>query len=239
MAAQGKKRERPRTSIRRLPKRGVAGREVIDAILDEALVSHLGICHEGRPHVVPTLHARIGDDVYVHGSAASKTLRAMGSGIEACLTTTLIDGMVLARCAFRHSVNYRSVMLFGTARLITGPEEKRRALRAFTEQMVPGRWEDVRGPNPQELKATVILALPIEETSTKVRVGPPADADEDYALPVWAGVIPLRLVRGPEIDDPQLRDGIAAPEYVTGWSRPSVELPIETRVLEGWREPVR
>jgi uncharacterized protein len=190
-----------RTKLRRLPKRGAHDRPTIDAILDEALISHVGFVHDGRPAVIPTLHARIGDEVLIHGSAASGMLRALATGIEACLTATLIDGLVLARSAFHHSVNYRSVVLYGTARLVTDPEEREQALEAFTERLLPGRWADVRWPTRQELKATTVLKLPIAEGSAKVRTGPPIDDEPDYALDVWAGVIPLTLTRGEPVPD--------------------------------------
>jgi nitroimidazol reductase NimA-like FMN-containing flavoprotein (pyridoxamine 5'-phosphate oxidase superfamily) len=191
----------PRTKLRRLPKRGAHDRPTIDAILDEALIGHLGFVHDGRPAVIPTIQARVGDEVYVHGSSASRALRTLAGGVEACLTVTLIDGLVLARSAFHHSMNYRSVVLYGTARPLTEPEERERALEAFTEKLLPGRWAEVRWPNRKELKATSVLALPIAEGSAKVRTGPPVDDEEDYALDVWAGVIPLRLERGAPIPD--------------------------------------
>jgi nitroimidazol reductase NimA-like FMN-containing flavoprotein (pyridoxamine 5'-phosphate oxidase superfamily) len=192
----------PRTKLRRLPKRGAHDRETIDAILDEALISHIGFVHDGRPAVIPTLHARIGDEVLIHGSAASRMLRALATGVDLCLTATLIDGLVLARSAFHHSVNYRSVVLYGTARIVTEPDEKETALEAFTERLLPGRWAEVRWPTAKELKATSVLTLPIEEGSAKVRSGPPIDDEPDYALDVWAGVVPLSLTRGEPVPDP-------------------------------------
>jgi nitroimidazol reductase NimA-like FMN-containing flavoprotein (pyridoxamine 5'-phosphate oxidase superfamily) len=204
----------PRTKLRRLPKRGAHDRETIDAILDEAMVCHLGFVHDGRPAVIPTLHARVGDEVLIHGSAASRMLRALATGVDVCLTATLIDGLVLARSAFHHSVNYRSVVLYGTARPLTETAELESALEAFTEKLVPGRWADVRWPNRKELKGTAALALPIEEGSAKVRTGPPIDDEEDYALGMWAGVVPMRTeVLAPEPDE-RLPDGIKPPEYV-------------------------
>jgi nitroimidazol reductase NimA-like FMN-containing flavoprotein (pyridoxamine 5'-phosphate oxidase superfamily) len=202
-----------RTKLRRLPKRGAHDRPTIDAILDEALISHVGFVHDGRPAVIPTLHARVGDQVLIHGSAASRILRALATGIDACLTATLIDGIVLARSAFHHSVNYRSVILYGTARLVTDPGEREQALEAFTERLMPGRWADVRWPTRKELKATTVLSLAIEEGSAKVRTGPPIDDDEDYALDAWAGVVPLQLTRGEPVADPLLRAGIPVPAY--------------------------
>ena len=203
-----------RTKLRRQPKRGAHDRETIDAILDEAKVCHLGFVHEGRPAVIPTLHARVGDEVLIHGSAASRALRALATGLEVCLTATLIDGLVLARSAFHHSVNYRSVVLYGTARPLRAPEELERALEAFTEKLVPGRWADVRWPTRKELKGTAALALPIAEGSAKVRTGPPIDDDEDYGLDAWAGVVPMRLETLPPVPDPRLRDGIGEPGYL-------------------------
>jgi uncharacterized protein len=203
-----------RTKLRRVPKRGFHDRETIDSILDEALLCHLGFVHEGRPAVIPTLHARVGDEVFVHGSAASRMIRALAGGLEACLTVTLVDGLVLARSAFHHSVNYRSVVLYGTATPVTEPEDKERALEAFTEKLVPGRWPDVRWPTPKELKGTAALALPIAEGSAKVRTGPPIDDDEDYALDAWAGVVPIRTEILDPVPDPRLRPGIETPEHV-------------------------
>jgi hypothetical protein len=191
----------PRTRLRRLPKRGAHDRETIDAILDEALISHIGFVHDGRPAVIPTLHARLGDHVLIHGSAASRMLRALTTGINLCLTATLIDGLVLARSAFHHSVNYRSVVLYGQAHLVEEPDEKEQALEAFTERLLPGRWADVRWPTRKELKATTVIRLPIAEGSAKVRTGPPIDDEPDYALDVWAGVVPLALVEGEPIPD--------------------------------------
>jgi uncharacterized protein len=204
----------PRTKLRRVPGRGSHDRETIDAILDEALISHVGFVHDGRPAVIPTLHARVQDEVLLHGSAASRMLRALGAGVDVCLTATLIDGLVLARSAFHHSMNYRSVVLYGRARPVTGDEHLERALEAFTEKLVPGRWNDVRWPTRQELKGTAVLALAIEEGSAKVRTGPPIDDDEDYNLDAWAGVVPLRLTPGEAVPDPLLRDGIPQPSYV-------------------------
>jgi nitroimidazol reductase NimA-like FMN-containing flavoprotein (pyridoxamine 5'-phosphate oxidase superfamily) len=202
-----------RTKLRRLPKRGAHDRPAIDAILDEALISHVGFVHDGRPAVIPTLHARVGDEVLLHGSAASRMLRALAAGMDACLTATLIDGLVLARSAFHHSVNYRSVVLYGTVRLVTDPTDRERALEAFTERLLPGRWAEVRPPTRQELKATTVLALPIEEGSAKVRTGPPIDDAEDYVLDAWAGVVPLQLTRGEPVADPLLRAGIPLPAH--------------------------
>ena len=208
-----------RVRVRRLPKRAAYDRATIHAILDEALVSHLGFVHNGQPFVIPTLHARIGERLYVHGSSASRMLGSLGAGVAACVTVTLIDGLVLARSAFHHSVNYRSVVLLGTAVAVTDEAEKVAALRAFTEHMVPGRWDDVRPPTSQELKATSVLYLPLEEASAKVRTGPPVDDEEDYALGAWAGVVPLQLQASAPLDDPLLNAGIVAPAYARAYHR--------------------
>jgi nitroimidazol reductase NimA-like FMN-containing flavoprotein (pyridoxamine 5'-phosphate oxidase superfamily) len=203
----------PRTRVRRLPKRGVYDRDTIAAILDEGLVCHVGFVHDGRPVVIPTLYARVEDVVYFHGSAASRMLRTLADGVEACLTVTLIDGLVLARSAFHHSANFRSAVVFGRARLIENSAEKLAALEAFAERAVPGRWTEVRPPTAKELKSTTVLSLPLDEASAKIRSGPPVDDDEDYALDVWAGVIPLRLVAGEPVADPRLPAGVRVPEY--------------------------
>jgi nitroimidazol reductase NimA-like FMN-containing flavoprotein (pyridoxamine 5'-phosphate oxidase superfamily) len=215
-----------RARLRRLRDRGRYDRELIDAILDEGLVAHLGIVDEhGQPFVIPTLHARNGDLVYCHGSAASRTLRALAGGAPACLTVTLIDGLVLARSAFHHSVNYRSVVLLGQARLLSEPAEKAAALEAVVEHVAPGRWPDVRWPTANELAATAVIALPIDEASAKVRSGPPLDDEDDYALDSWAGVIPLNLAAGSPLPDARLRDGIAAPPYAEPYCRPGSTRP--------------
>jgi uncharacterized protein len=191
--------------LRRLPKRGVHDRKQIEAILDEALVCHVGLIDDGGfPVTIPTLLARIGEDVYVHGSAASRVLRTLGGGAEVCLTATLLDGLVLARAAFHNSVNYRSVVVFGSAEPVEGEDEKRRALEAFTEKLMPGRWAEVRQPTEQELRGTSVLRLPLREASAKIRQGPPADDEPDYDLPVWAGTVPLRTVAGEPQPDPRL-----------------------------------
>jgi nitroimidazol reductase NimA-like FMN-containing flavoprotein (pyridoxamine 5'-phosphate oxidase superfamily) len=201
--------------------RGSYERTLIDAILDEALVAHLGIADEhGQPFVIPTLHARDGDVVYCHGSAASRTLRALAAGAQACLTVTLIDGLVLARSALHHSANYRSAMVLGRARVVAEEQEKRAALRAIVEHIVPGRWEDVREPTGNELKATSVLALALEEASAKVRTGGPQDEEEDYALEAWAGVIPLVRRAGTPQPDERLRAGTPVPAYASAYARP-------------------
>jgi uncharacterized protein len=207
--------ETSRTRVSRKPSRAAYERETIDAILDEAIVSHVGTVGEGgHPIVVPTLHARHGDHVYIHGSAASPTLRRAGSA-ELCLTASIIDGLVLARSAVHHSVNYRSVVVFGQAERLNSSEDKLAALRAFTEKLVPGRWADVRPPTEQELKATAVLRLPLDEASAKVRRGGPLDDEPDYNLPVWAGTVPLRVAAGTPQSDDRLPPGIECPGYLT------------------------
>jgi len=209
-----------RVRLRRKRERGSHDRAVIDAILDEALIAHLGIVDEhGQPFVIPTLHARSGDVVYCHGSTASRTLRALAAGAPACLTVTLIDGLVLARSAMHHSANYRSAMLIGNATVLEDLDEKLVALEAVVEHIVPGRWRDVRVPSANELRATAVLALPIAECSAKLRSGGPVDDEEDYALGAWAGVIPLVSQAGVPEPDARLRADIAPPPYVTGYRR--------------------
>jgi len=210
-----------RVRLRRKRERGSYDRAVIDAILDETLIAHLGIVEEGgQPVVIPTLHARSGDLVYCHGSTASRTLRALAAGAPVCLTVSLLDGLVLARSAMHHSANYRSAVLMGKARLVEDPEEKLAAFEAIIEHIVPGRWQDVRAPTDNEMKATSVLAIPIVEASAKLRGGPPLDDEPDYALPAWAGVIPLATEARAPVADPRLRAGIEPPPYVTGYARP-------------------
>jgi nitroimidazol reductase NimA-like FMN-containing flavoprotein (pyridoxamine 5'-phosphate oxidase superfamily) len=210
-----------RVRLRRKRERGRYDRETIDAILDEGLIAHLAIVDEqGQPFAIPTLHARSGDVVYCHGSTASRTLRALAAGAPACLTVSLIDGLVLARAAMHHSANYRSAMLIGRARVVDDPDEKLRALRAVVEHIARGRWDDVRAPSEKELKATMVLALPIEEASAKVRSGGPVDDEEDYASSAWAGVIPLLSGAGAPEPDVRLRAGIAPPAYAIAYRRP-------------------
>lgn len=207
-----------RARVRRAPKRAVYDRAQIDAILDEALVCHVGFVHEEQPYVIPTLHARVGDVVYIHGSTASRMLRTLASGTPCSLTVTLLDGIVLARSAFHHSANYRSVTVLGHAALVESDEERLRALEAFSEHLVPGRWAHVRAPNRQELKATLVLAIPLDETSAKVRTGPPVDDDDDMDRDVWAGEIPLELQALDPRPDPQLAADTELPRHVRGWS---------------------
>jgi nitroimidazol reductase NimA-like FMN-containing flavoprotein (pyridoxamine 5'-phosphate oxidase superfamily) len=207
--------------LRRKRERGSHERARIDAILDEALIAHLGIADEhGQPFVTPTLHARCGELVYLHGSTASRTLRALRAGAPVCLTVSLLDGLVLARAAMHHSANYRSAMLLGKARLVESPREKLSALEAIVEHIVPGRWAEARVPSENELKATAVLALPIDEASAKIRSGPPQDDEEDYALPVWAGVIPLVTeARAPQ-PDPRSNPAIGVPPSASNYRRP-------------------
>jgi len=208
-----------RTKLKRLPKRGHFDRETVYAILDEGFICHVGFMVEGQPFVIPTGYARSGDKLYIHGSQASRMLRTLAEGINACVTVTILDGLVLARSAFHHSMNYRSVLVLGRATLVEDRAEKLAALLALSEQIVRGRWDDVREPTEQELKATTVLCLPLEEASAKIRTGPPLDDEEDYALPIWAGVVPLKLVAGEPIKDPRLPDGIRIPEYATHYKR--------------------
>ncbi len=221
-ASPGPASERVRVIRKR--ERGSYDRALIDAILDEGLIAHLGICDDGQPLVIPTLHARRGDVVYCHGSAASRTLRSLASGAPACLTVTLLDGLVLARSVMHHSANYRSAMILGQASAVTDPEEKLCALEAIVEHIVPGRWAHARHPTENEMKATSVLALAISEFSAKVRTGPPLDDEEDYALDFWAGVIPIEQVPGEPQPDPRLA-GTVAPPHAAGYRRPGSPLP--------------
>jgi nitroimidazol reductase NimA-like FMN-containing flavoprotein (pyridoxamine 5'-phosphate oxidase superfamily) len=209
-----------RTTLKRLPKRGSYDRAAMYRILDEALICHVGFVGNGTPVVIPTAYGRDGDTVLLHGSAAGRMLTTIGGGVDVCVTVTLIDGLVLARSAFHHSVNYRSVVIFGRARVVESVDEKRAALRAITEHIVPGRWPHVREPYEQELKGTLVLALPLAEASVKTRSGPPIDDEEDYALDVWAGELPLRTVPQPPVDDARLVPGIVPPSYVRAYRRP-------------------
>ena len=208
-----------RTNLKRLPKRGHFDRDTVYGILDEGFICHVGFIVDGQPFVIPTGYARVDDKLFIHGSQASRMLRTLSNGVDACVTVTLVDGLVLARSAFHHSINYRSVVVFGRATLVTDKDEKNAALFAFSEQVVKGRWNDVRKPTEAELKQTSVLCLPLLEASAKVRTGPPIDDDEDYELPIWAGVIPLKLVAGEPINDPRLPSDIATPEYASRYSR--------------------
>jgi nitroimidazol reductase NimA-like FMN-containing flavoprotein (pyridoxamine 5'-phosphate oxidase superfamily) len=197
-----------RTQVRRLPRRGVYDKAQVHAILDEGRICHVGFVIGGQPFVIPTGYVRSGDQIHIHGSAASRMLRASSTGVDVCLTVTLVDGFVLARSAFHHSMNYRSVVVLGKARLVTDESEKMEALRSFTNHIAAGRWEEVRRPTPQELKATSVLALSLDEVSAKVRTGGPIDDEEDYSIPVWAGVVPVRAALGEPIPDDRLQPGV-------------------------------
>jgi hypothetical protein len=206
-----------RATVRRLPKRASYDAATIHAILDEALVAHIAFAIDGRPFVIPMNYGRTGDTLFLHGSAASRLTKSLAQGVDACVEVTLLDGLVLARSAFHHSMNYRSVVLFGTARAIVDDTEKVNALRVISDHVVPGRWEHVRGPNDYEMRATTVLALRIAEASAKVRTGPPVDDEEDHAIPVWAGVIPMRVQPGEPLADE--RTGVEMPEHVSRYRR--------------------
>ena len=209
-----------RTRVRRVHERAAYDRDTIDAVLDAALVAHLGFVHDRQPFVIPTLQARLGDHVYVHGSAASRTLRQLGSGVAACLTVTLLDGIVFARSVFEHSMNYRSVVVLGTARHVTAADEKLAALEAFTEKLLPGRWAEARTPSGKELKATSILRMPLDEASAKLRDGGPDDGDTpDAELDVWAGHLPLVVTALAPVPDAALRPGIPVPSGLRPYRR--------------------
>jgi uncharacterized protein len=211
--------ESPRSTIHRHPERGRYDRATIDAILDEGLVCHLGFVSDGQPMVIPTMYVRDGDRVVVHGSAASRMTRTVGTGVPVCLTVTLLDGVVFARTANNHSMNYRSAVLLGTAEPITEPVAKMEAMRALVERIAPGRWDRIREPDDKEMRSTTILSLPIDEASAKVRTGPPLDDGDDLQLPVWAGVVPLRLAASAPVDDPALTTGAAPADDVEGFVR--------------------
>jgi nitroimidazol reductase NimA-like FMN-containing flavoprotein (pyridoxamine 5'-phosphate oxidase superfamily) len=211
-----------RTTLKRLPKRGVYDRELVYRILDEGFVCHVSFAVDGQPFVIPTGYARSADQLYIHGSQVSRMLRTLAQGIDVCVAVTLVDGLVLARSAFHHSVNYRSVVVFGRASMVEEREAKLGALLAFSEHVIPGRWSDVREPSEQELKATTVLSLPLLEVSAKVRTGPPIDEEEDYALNVWAGVLPLRMIAGEPINDPRLPESIEPPAYILKYRREKI-----------------
>jgi nitroimidazol reductase NimA-like FMN-containing flavoprotein (pyridoxamine 5'-phosphate oxidase superfamily) len=209
-----------RSTVKRLPARGVYDRAVINQILDAGLVCHLGFVVDGQPFVIPTTYVRVGETVYVHGSPASRMLQALERGVAACVTVTLVDGLVLARSAFHHSINYRSVVVFGTGSLVSDPQEKLAVLKALTDHLIPGRWDEIRQPSAQELKRTLVVAIPIDEASAKIRVGPPLDDAEDYELEVWAGVVPLSLAAGAPVPDPRLAPHISPPGYAESYPGP-------------------
>ena len=208
-----------RTKVRRLPDRGKYDAESVYGILDEAFICHVGFVVEGQPYVIPTGFARVNDTLYIHGSAASRMLRTLADGVQVCVTVTLIDGIVMARSGFHSSMNYRSVVILGRATQVEGRDEKLAALAAFSEQVMPGRWKDFRETTDAELKGTLVLTLPLKEVSAKVRTGPPKDDEVDYALPLWAGVVPLKLSAGTPIDDPRLPRGIEPPGYARNYKR--------------------
>ena len=213
----------PRVRVRRLPERGRYDSEAIDAVLDAGLVAHLGFVIDGQPYVIPTLHARIDDQVYVHGSAASRALRALSGRTPVCLTVTLLDGIVLARSVFEHSMNYRSVVVLGAATLVDEPDEKLAALEAFTEKLLPGRWAEARQPTRKELKATSVLRLPLDEASAKIRDGGPEDGDTpDAELDVWAGHVPLVVQALEPVPDATLRPGTPVPPGLAPYRRPGL-----------------
>ena len=208
-----------RTRLVREADRAVYDRDAAYQILDEGFICHVGFVVDGQPFVIPTGYGRVGDNLYIHGSAASRMLRRVDEGLAVCVTVTLLDGLVLARSIFNHSMNYRSVVILGTARAVNDPTEKLEALRLLSEHILPGRWVESRLPNEKELKATLVMRLPIEEFSAKVRQGPPVDDEEDYAFSTWAGVIPLEMVAGNPINDPRLNLGCAVPAYAKKYSR--------------------
>lgn len=210
----------PRTTVKRMPKRSQYDRETVHQILDEGLICHVGFVVDNQPFVIPTAYGRVGENLYIHGSPASRMLRTLKGGIEVCITVTLVDALVLARSAFHHSMNYRSVVVFGTASVVEDVQEKLQALYAFCEHVVPGQWESVRQPSQNEIAGTLVLSVPLVEVSAKVRTGPPVDDEADYNLPVWAGEIPLRVVAGKPIDDPRLKPGIVPPSHVQNYARP-------------------
>ncbi len=208
-----------KTRLKRLPKRGNFDRDVINSILDEAFICHVGFVADGHPFVIPTAYGRVGDEMYIHGSSASRMMRSLADGIDVCVSVTLIDGLVLARSAFHHSINYRSIVIMGNAEIVTGEDEKMKALEAFTEHLIPGRWKDVRQPTELELKATIVLRLAINEASAKIRTGDPIDDEEDYSLRVWAGVLPLAIKAGEPIPDARLDPDIEPQKYVQRYTR--------------------
>ena len=212
-------RKQSRIAVRRHPERGAYDAETIHAILDEGFLCHVGFVQDDQPFAIPTLYARVGDTLYLHGSPLSRMLRHLEKGVALCVTVTLVDGLVLARSAFHHSINYRSVVILGQGRTVMEPADKEAALRALVDHIVPGRSDDARGPDAQELKATLVIAVPLQEASAKVRTGPPKDAPDDYALDVWAGELPLRLQPLEPIPDTRLASDIPTPEYVRRYRR--------------------
>jgi hypothetical protein len=229
-----------RTELRRIPDRGSRDRETINQILDVGFLAHIGFCVAGQPFVIPTLYGRDGEKLYLHGSAASRMLRELETGIPACVTVTLVDGLVLARSAFDHSMNYRSVVAFGKARKIVDAAQRIKSLRVISEHLIAGRWKEIREPSEKELKATTVLEFSIEEASSKVRSGPPLDDENDYSLPVWAGVLPLEIRSRPPIPDARLIEGADVPDYVGATTfgsiaEPAFVLSMARRVTQQYR----
>jgi uncharacterized protein len=206
-----------RSKLKRLPKRGNQERELIHSILDEALIAHVGFVTDNQPFVIPMAYGRDGDRLYLHGSPVSRLLKTLEQGVDICFTVTILDGLVIARSLFHHSMNYRSVVLFGKAQPVVSESEKMSALQALTEQMIPGRWHEARIPSVKELKATSVLAFEIEEGSAKFRTGMPLDDPEDYSLPYWAGELPLQLTADAPIADPNLSSKIALPKNLVNY----------------------
>ena len=215
-----------RNQVRRLPKRAEYRKDAINKIIDEALICHVGFVQEGQPFVIPTIHTRWGDTIYLHGATVSRMLKQVQEGNPLCIEITLLDGIVFARSVFHSSMNYRSVVLFGTGRLVDSDDEKLRALEAMIKHIAPGRWEQARKPNQKELASTTVVAIQIESASAKIRTGPPSDDEEDYQLPVWAGVLPLQLQALEPVADPRLEEGISVPEHImqANQTRPEVSL---------------
>ena len=222
-----------RTTVQRRAQRGVYDRAAIDAILDEGLVCHVGFSVDGQPFVIPTLYVRVGDRIVIHGAMGSRMLRELRAGAPLCITVTIIDALVLARSAFHHSVNYRSVVILGAATEVTERAAKQAAMHALVEHVIPGRWNDARPPSEEELRATTILAIPLDEASAKVRIGPPIDDEADYALDVWAGVVPLSLDAHAPISDPRLGARIAVPSYARFYRRAPIVIPPEQAAVVG------
>ncbi len=218
------------SELRRIPVRGSRDWDAIGRILDAGFLAHVGFCVEGQPFVIPTLYGREGDKLYLHGSAASRMLRQLETGTPACVTVTLVDGLVLSRSAFDHSMNYRSVVAFGMAKKIVDPVAKTMSLRVISEHLIPGRWAEVRGPSESELKATSVLEFSIDEASAKVRSGPPLDNEKDYGSPVWAGVLPLEMRSGTPIPDANLVEGAAVPDYVLRYDALQVAISRHVKV---------
>jgi nitroimidazol reductase NimA-like FMN-containing flavoprotein (pyridoxamine 5'-phosphate oxidase superfamily) len=206
--------------VRRHRERGHYERELIEAILDEGLICHVGFVEDGHPFVIPTTHARSGDVLYFHGSPGSRMLRTLKDGADVCVTVTIVDGLVLARSAFHHSMNYRSAVILGKLSEVIEPGEKMRAAQAIADHVAPGRWPEIRWPNEDELRKTTMLALDLSEASAKVRTGPPVDDEEDYGLPVWAGVLPLSLTPGEPMADPRQAGSVPVPDHVSAWPLP-------------------